>query len=102
MTIIDAARSVVEAKTLKLIRPRKDEAGLYDCRPMKRDIPSEDEEEVSGRKTYPGWTILDLFTASAIVAIYDALKEEANKTKYINLPLTRLINVTWKLVGGNK
>jgi hypothetical protein len=39
---------------------------------------------------------LDAFTASAIVSVHDALNEQ-NRSKYLALPLPKLITVTWKL-----
>jgi len=45
-----------------------------------------------------GWTLLDHFTGSVIVQIYEALSPE-NQVKYMNLPLMKLLDVTWKLVN---
>ena len=53
------------------------------------------KEAFSGKKR--GWFYMDVFTASAIVAVYNALNEK-NKAKYSTLPLPKLINVTWKLI----
>jgi hypothetical protein len=47
---------------------------------------------IDGRKVY-----VDLFTASACVAVYNALNE-TNRAKYLALPWPRFINVTWKAV----
>ena len=44
------------------------------------------------------WTLLDTFTASAIVQIYENIKPE-NQQKYMNLPLSKLIDVTWKIAS---
>lgn len=43
------------------------------------------------------WTLLDHFTASAIVGIYENL-QPYNQQNYINLPLPKLLDITWKLV----
>ena len=51
---------------------------------------------VDGRKVY-----VDLFSASAMVKVYDALNE-ANRAKYIGLSWPVFVDVTWKLVGGGK
>lgn len=49
---------------------------------------------INGRKVY-----VDLFTASAVVQIYDALNE-ANRAKFVALPWPQMIAVTWKLAKG--
>jgi hypothetical protein len=38
-----------------------------------------------------GWVLLDAFSASAVVAVYNALSEE-NKTKITRIPILKLIN----------
>jgi len=50
---------------------------------------------VDGKKVY-----VDLFTASAMVQIYDALNEE-NRAKYVGLPWPTFVDVTWKLARNN-
>ena len=47
------------------------------------------------------WVLLDTFTASAIVQIYENIKPE-NQEKYINLPLRKLLDVTWKIASKSK
>lgn len=42
--------------------------------------------------------LVDLFTASAMVKVYDALNE-ANRAKFIALDWPRFVSVTWKLVA---
>ena len=42
-----------------------------------------------------GWVWLDTFTASAMKAIYEVLNPESQE-KYDCLPLTAIINFTWK------
>lgn len=44
-----------------------------------------------------GMTV-DLFTASTVVQVYDALNEE-NKAKFTALSLPKMVGLTWKLVG---
>jgi hypothetical protein len=46
--------------------------------------------------------IVDLFTASAVVQVYDALNPD-NQHKLSNMPAPKLVSVVWKLlkkVGG--
>jgi len=54
---------------------------------------------VNGPEKFEG-SLMDAFTASAIMAVYNALSDD-NKKKYESLPLDKLINVTWKLVGNH-
>ncbi len=45
--------------------------------------------------------LIDGFTASAVVQVYDALND-TNKAKFVALPLVKMVDVTWKLVNGGK
>ena len=45
--------------------------------------------------------LLDLFTASAVIQVHDALNPD-NQGKFAALPLRRMVDVTWKLVTGSK
>lgn len=69
----------------QLLRHR--EGNQYDCKPM-----------FTGNNHH--WTLMDSFTGSAIVQIYEALQPE-NQVKYMSLPLPRMLNVTWKIVGNS-
>jgi hypothetical protein len=82
MTIIEASRHVL-SNGVSLLRLRKDSTDQFDVK-----------EAFSGKKR--GWFYLDAFTASAIVSVHDALNEQ-NRSKYLALPLPKLITVTWKL-----
>lgn len=42
--------------------------------------------------------LVDLFSASAAVKVYDALNEK-NRASFISLPLTKMMTVTWKLLS---
>jgi len=91
MTIIEAAKQVLHGDGtpddpggVRLLRLRKDTTNEFDVKP----------DAFTGKKR--GWFYLDAFTASAIVAVHDALNE-ANRQKYVALPLPKLISVTWKL-----
>lgn len=51
---------------------------------------------IDGRKVY-----VDHFTASMLVQVHDALNE-ANRAKFVALPLVRMVDVGWKLTKGSK
>lgn len=86
MNIYEVAKQAVNESSAQKIRPTKDRQFEYDVQP----------EMFSGNNR--GWTLLDLFTASVIVQIYEALNE-TNRQKYINLPLPKFINLTWKIAS---
>ena len=46
----------------------------------------------------PALTIVDATTAHAVLTVHEALSDE-NKTKFADLPLTKMVDVTWKLVS---
>jgi hypothetical protein len=79
MTALDAARKVYEEKSCHLLRPRKDAPGEYDVKPA-----------FTGKAR--GWAYLDLFTASAIVRVSDAVNE-TNRAKMAALPLAKLARI---------
>lgn len=87
MTISEVAQTAV-TNGAQLIRYRKDSVlsgvAQYDCKPY-----------FTGSKR--GWTAVDSFTASAIVAVNKALSPE-NQPKFNNLPLGKLIPFVWKAV----
>ena len=39
---------------------------------------------------------IDNYSSSAIVAVYDALKKDKVKEKFVNLPLPKMVNVAFK------
>jgi len=41
---------------------------------------------------------VDLFTASAVVQVHDALNEK-NRTKFVGLDILQMVDLTWKLVA---
>lgn len=84
MTGIEVARAVV-AGGVHQVRPRKDAPGQYDARPGMR-----------GKKK--GWAYLDHVTASAIVAVYDALTPE-NRAKMESLRLDRAAHIALTLIN---
>lgn len=84
MKPIEIAREIVETKTCHLVRPRKDEPGEYDAKPYD-----------TGSKR--GWTYLDLFSASAVVQVYDALGP-ANRAKYAAMPIAAMVPLAFKMI----
>lgn len=94
MTAIEIAKQIVETKGALLVRQRKATqngrrvivAGEYDSKPY---------FDHGNRR---GWVLFDLFTASAVVQVHDALNE-TNRAKFAALPLLRMVDVTWKLVS---
>jgi len=70
----------------QLVRPRKNQLGQYDSKSFTE----------GGNKK--GWVYLDTFTASAVKQVYDQLNDQ-NKAKFTSLTLTKMIDVTWKLVN---
>lgn len=44
-----------------------------------------------------GWTVLDLFTASAIQSVYKAINE-TNRAKFDRIPLPSLVEFVFKAV----
>lgn len=61
---------------------------------MLREIVAEKQAKrirVDGRKLY-----VDLFTASMLVQVHNALNEE-NRARFIGLPFLRMVDVGWKL-----
>lgn len=73
----------------KLIRLKKNqvkgEAIQYDVKPI-----------FTGSKK--GWIMLDTFTASAMLAVYNGLRPEMQE-KFDKISLPRLIDFTWKHVA---
>lgn len=83
-------KQIVDTKGCVLIRPRKEEhqkgsAWQYDIK-----------EPFQGNKK--GWTLVDLFTASAMLKVFEALKDE-NKVKFDRLHINTLVDFTWKHIS---
>lgn len=85
MKAIDIAREVTSSCGARLVRERKDAPGEYDSKPY-----------FSGNKRK--WLLLDLFTASAIVAVHDGLNE-ANRAKFAGMGIGRMADVAFKLLA---
>jgi len=88
MTIIETARKVTTDKSAQLVREHKKELRRYDVKPL-----------FTG--SHRGWFILDLFTASAICAVADAINQE-NLAKFQELALPKVLKITWSLVKTQK
>lgn len=89
MTSVEAARLVVKSKTCHMVRRRKGPSVQYDARPY----------HLGGKKK--GWFYLDLFSASAVTAVYDALNEE-NRQRFAGLPLVTAVKVAFQLIQRNR
>lgn len=57
-----------------------------------------DQQATGNQTTNEGWVILDLFTASAMLALYNALSETA-RTKFNQVHITKLADIAWKSMG---
>lgn len=44
-------------------------------------------------------TVVDVQSAHAVVTVYDALTQETNKIKFMNMPVEKMVAVAWKLVS---
>ncbi len=91
MIISQIIKQVVDTKGCVLIRPRKEDH-------IKGDLYHYDVKEAfQGNKK--GWTLLDLFTASAMLKVYEALNKETNRYKFDSLHINTLIDFTWKHIN---
>ena len=89
MVISEIQKQCIDEGAL-MLRPRKlewvkGEPKQYDVKPL-----------FTGNKK--GWVMLDHFTASAMQTVYDALKPE-NQSKWDNIPVWKLIDLTWDNVS---
>jgi hypothetical protein len=96
--IYDIASEVVRRHQYTMIRPVKDEAGLYFVNDEDANLPTEDEETAFVQpESQKGFMILDAQTAQAIKLVYENLKPE-NQEKFLTLPLPTLVNFCWRMV----
>lgn len=86
MTGIEVARLVASTKGAHLFRQRRDVTDRHEY-----DV----KEIFTGNKR--GWTLLDLFSASAICSVWDALKPE-NQEKYARMNLPAMASTAFKLL----
>lgn len=87
MTSIEVIRRA-HTEGAQLFRRREAEGVQYDCKPI-----------FTGSKR--GWILLDSFTASAVMACYNALNEE-NRARAERASIPKLVDFAWKhiKVGG--
>jgi hypothetical protein len=75
-----------------LVRPRKNTPARalaeYDTKPY-----------FTGSKR--GWVLVDLWTASTVVQVHDALNE-TNREKFAALELLRMVDVAFRLVAKSR
>ena len=83
-------KQIVDEKAACLIRPRKEER--VKGQPIQYDVK---EYGLGGNKR--GWVLLDLFTASAMQACYNALSTES-QASWDKIPITKLVDFTWEHV----
>lgn len=83
MNAVEVARLVRDSGSAHQIRPRKDGQG-YDCKPI-----------FTGKSR--GWTFVDIMTAGAIMAVYEALSEP-NRAKLEALPIDKAARICFKFV----
>lgn len=92
MTTIQACQKVL-ADGVALLRRREENTMSADG----KQVPQYDVKEAfSGKKK--GWFYLDAFTASAIMAVYNALSDE-NKEKVVRIPITKMAEFAFKHVA---
>jgi len=84
MESLKVFETVVNTKSYRLARQRKD-SKEYDLKSTSH----------AGNKK--GWIFIDLFTASAVMQVYNALND-ANKITFAKMPLIKMVNITWRLI----
>ena len=43
--------------------------------------------------------IVDIVTANAIITVYDAMKKEGNKEKYLSMDISKMASVAWSILN---
>ena len=90
MKASEIVNHIVNTKSVALVRARKEEH--IKGQPIQYDI----KESFTGKKK--GWFYFDLFTASAVQQVFNAIKPE-NQKRFDCLPLPRLVDITWQLIS---
>lgn len=93
---VEACRLVVQTKSCRLIRHQGGKAARYDLKHWTEASEWEMYDE-HGNLRDTGWVILDLFTASAIMAVYGKSSREV-RGKMNLLGLSGLAPIVWKSV----
>ena len=86
MNIYEVAKKSVNEGSFQKIRPTREKPYEYDLQP--------DHWQGNNR----GWALIDTFTSSAIVQIYENIQPE-NQIKYVNMPLNKVLDITWSIAG---
>lgn len=101
MKASELIKKIVEEKTAHLFRACgehvKGEPWNYEARYIENEDYVYEEGEGDQLKVEDGWILLDLFTASAMATVYDALNEDS-KAKFDCLHIISLVDFTWKHV----
>jgi hypothetical protein len=93
MTSLDCAKEVLTTSSCHLLRRRATDMTAPDG----KVIPQYDiKPAFTGKKK--GWFYLDTFTASAIMAVYNAISDE-NKAKIHRIPITKLADFAFQNVA---
>lgn len=100
MTWIEAARRIVERKGAEVKMPDDSFRSMNEF-----DFSDEAEEQYGGafpgsKRNFPpdGAVLLDMFTASMLVQVHDALSP-GHQVKFASLPLEKAVSVGWKVVA---
>jgi hypothetical protein len=88
---LTAARNVVEHKTFLTVDTTTSE-------PVETVWGQEDDQGIEEVVGPEGAVLLDLFTASMLTQVYDALGE-ANKARFLAMPLPKAVDFGWKLIA---
>lgn len=86
MTASEIVKQVTSEKGCTLIRYRK---------PLEKPYQYDVKGPFIGNKR--GWVMVDLFTASAMLTVYNALNPE-HQNKFDSIPFQKLVDFTWKNV----
>ena len=104
MNAIEICQQVNKLHTALLFRPKEDSNNDYDIS-CDMDIYTsvcEDMEDIAKRDLLPkkgkGWVIIDAFTASAVVQVYDKLNE-TQQAKFKTFRMDTIVDFTWKVVA---
>lgn len=103
MNAIEICQQVNKLHTALLFRPKKDSTNDYEisCDMGIYTEVIEDMEDIAKRefieKKGKGWVIIDAFTASAVVQIYDMLKPK-QQAKFKTFRMKTIVDFTWKAV----
>lgn len=85
MTALEVFRKCRADEACKVARQKKGQPGQYDCKGFYEG-------------SHRGWTVVDLFTASTVCQVHDALKPE-NQAKFASLPLVRMAEVAFAVLA---